>query len=149
MSIVARVSIVVIGYFAACLIAALSFFALLTAIDLLKVGSFPFFFAFMGGSIGELLIAFWLLVCIGAFFPASILLAYTESTRDRRLLAYLIGGAAIAGLFAASAIILKPGDPAFITCAAGIVAGSFGGAAYWVLAGRRSNNWRMNFLAKR
>jgi len=89
------------------------------------------------------IIFFWIAVFVGALLPSAALLAYAEITKKRKLRFYVLGGAVIAALFSVVAIMIAPILVVIVPIST-IPAGALGGIAYWFVAGRTANRWRID-----
>ncbi|MEX3011750.1 hypothetical protein [Hoeflea sp. TYP-13] len=78
-----------------------------------------------------------------AFFPAMIIILYSEFTRRRDWLFYALTGGAIAAIAPLIITVIRstgrPTDFEFLFMS--IATGMIGGLAYWLVAGRSAGNW--------
>lgn len=81
-----------------------------------------------------------------AFFPAIVIILYSEFTARRGWLFYALAGGAIAAVVPLALTVFQgsgePSETPFL--AMGIATGMIGGLTYWIVAGRNAGNWLPN-----
>ncbi|MBR0715397.1 hypothetical protein [Bradyrhizobium liaoningense] len=143
MGLIGRLFVILIGFFASCLVGGMIVVGALLFPEFADLGAGP-----VDESTIDILLGFGFIFVSGfALLPAMLIVAITEALYIRSVLAYAIGGGLV-GL--ACYLGLVPFDPDTLQFS-GIVrrhleimtgAGIVAGFVYWIIAGRNAGAWR-------